>query len=43
VGVIWGEGMADHCSSTRGVDFRNWIERFIRDIWHRLFAREGRA
>ncbi len=43
MGVIWGEGMADHRSPSRGAGIRNWIERFIREVWNRLFAREGRA
>jgi hypothetical protein len=43
VGVIWGEGMADHRSPTRSAGVRSWIERFIREIWNRLFAHEGRA
>jgi hypothetical protein len=43
VGVIWGEGMADHRSATRSAGIRSWIERLMREVWNRLFAREGRA
>ena len=37
MGVIWGEGMADNCSSTtRSTGIRHRIKRFIRVLWHRL-------
>jgi hypothetical protein len=38
VGVIWGEGMADHRSSTTGAGIRHRIERFMRALWDRLSA-----
>ena len=43
VGVIWGEGMADHRSPTRGAGIRNYIDRLLRAVWHRLFAHEGQT
>jgi hypothetical protein len=41
VGVIWGEGMADHGSPTRGAGIRSFIKRLMQATWHRLFVHEG--
>jgi hypothetical protein len=43
VGVIWGEDMADHGSSTSGAGICHRIARFIHTMWHRLSAHGGRT
>jgi hypothetical protein len=41
VGVIWGEDMAGHGSSTSGTGICHRIARFIRVMWHRLSVHGG--
>jgi hypothetical protein len=46
VGVTWGEGTVQHrhtASGAGGISVRDRIERWVRAMWHRLFAHEGKA
>jgi hypothetical protein len=43
VGVIWGEGLADHRSPASGAGIRDWIGRFLRAAWHRLFVHQDKT
>ena len=43
LGVVWGEGMANHRYSTGAGRILEFIERLVRMVYQRLFVQGGEA